>query len=65
MLKHIEYWAAQILGYCGHNQVTFPQTDMHTHVTTISCLSCGQRFRYNWATMQREKALESRAGERA
>lgn len=37
---------------CSHEKMTFPQTDMKTGSTTCSCLSCGKRMPYDWASMR-------------
>jgi RNase P subunit RPR2 len=59
-----------LLPFCSHSRTTFPQT--HTQDSRgraisprpagphVTCLECGQEFRYNWEQMRIERSPISR-----
>ncbi|MCE5309600.1 MAG: hypothetical protein LLG20_18345 [Acidobacteriales bacterium] len=44
---------------CSHSHTTRPMAPRgwHGHGETVTCLDCGQRFRYDWSRMRRGEAV--------
>jgi hypothetical protein len=43
---------------CSHKRCTWPQTDRRTKQTTVTCLSCGRGFLYDFREMRRGPKLD-------
>ncbi len=44
-------WVLSLFGVCRHDNLTFPQSDRATGLISVSCLSCGAEFSYDWKNM--------------
>jgi RNase P subunit RPR2 len=43
-------WWHRFWGGCWHQRYTFPQTRQGE--TSVTCLACGKRMRYDWQAMK-------------
>lgn len=49
----------KFFSHCNHRTLSFPQTDKKSELTTVTCLSCGAKWEYDWKAMQQGRRLDS------